>query len=109
MRIDCPNQILIICLAAMFVLVGVAQARGRAAGANTAIRMARKACWEKGPITPAWRLRIDQGHFDARKEGALWHIRLVESPARKCPVVDATVTVNGENVTCTLTPCYSSK
>jgi len=91
---------------AVLVLCVAVAASGKASptliGANADIGAAREACWELAkPIPSIWRLRIASGHFDARPEGKLWHVRLIEPPsAPKCPV-------DGNTVTCTVMPCYT--
>jgi hypothetical protein len=86
--------------------VASANASSAPIDAGAAISAARKACWELSkPVPSIWRLRIASGRFDAQLESKLWHIRLIESSfAPKCPVVDATVTIDGSTVTCTLRP-----
>jgi hypothetical protein len=75
--------------------------------AGAAIVAARKSCWEEpGADTPTWHARIANGHFDAHLVSKVWHVRLIEpSTGRKCPTVDATVTADGGEITCTLELC----
>ena len=100
----------VLCVASSFVAATNVPASATAIDSGAAVRAARNACWEgPGPVGPVWRTRIDHGHFSARLGGNTWHIQLVESAkSPKCPVIDATVTTDGNTVTCTITPCYTS-
>jgi len=88
-----------------------AQASPASIDAAAAIKAARAVCWEgPGPIPPAWRLRLASGRFDARLDRKIWNVRMIEPPtAPKCPVVYATVTLDGGRIECTIAPCYAKE